>query len=130
METTVSDFYSEIRRINFPERLDKIDNQISAINIGIGNLQTAIQQIQGKIESSFETTNTNIRRGFQTTNELTETIGEKITSNLVSHINSKILEQNAVLKKGFKVNKIIGIVIAATILIAISLILILVTNQP
>jgi chromosome segregation ATPase len=51
LEKVISDYFSDIKKINFPERLDKIDNQISAINIGLGNIQTSIQQFQSKIDN-------------------------------------------------------------------------------
>lgn len=51
LETTISDYFTEIQKINFPERLDKIDNQISAINIGVGNLQTSIHSTQTKVDA-------------------------------------------------------------------------------
>lgn len=51
LEKSITDYFAELRKINFPERLDKIDNQISSINIGVGNLQTAIQISQTKIDS-------------------------------------------------------------------------------
>jgi hypothetical protein len=51
LEKSISDYFQEIKKINFPDRLDKIDNQISSINIGVGNLQTAIQNTQMKIDT-------------------------------------------------------------------------------
>ena len=51
LEKSITDYFAEIRKISFPERLDKIDNQISSINIGVGNLQTAIQTSQTKIDA-------------------------------------------------------------------------------
>jgi chromosome segregation ATPase len=51
LEKAFNDYFVELRKINFPERLDKIDNQISSINIGIGNLQSVIQNSQTKIEA-------------------------------------------------------------------------------
>lgn len=48
-EKSISDYFTGIKNINFPERLDKIDNQISSINIGVGNLQTAIQSTHSSI---------------------------------------------------------------------------------
>ncbi len=49
LEKAINDYFGELKKINFPERLDKIDNQISSINIGVGNLQTAIQNTQTKM---------------------------------------------------------------------------------
>jgi chromosome segregation ATPase len=51
LEKAINDYFGELKKINFPERLDKIDNQISSINIGVGNLQTAIQNTQTKIDT-------------------------------------------------------------------------------
>lgn len=112
LEKTISDYYSEIIKINFPERLDKIDNQISAINIGIANLQTAIQGTQRRIET-----------GFNTTSESIQKAREKIISDLTSHINFKISEQNVLLQKEIKKNRIIGILIGAILIVGTMLIL-------
>lgn len=117
LEHTISDYYSEIKKINFPERLDKIDNQISAINIGIANLQTAIQETQRRIET-----------GFNATSEIIQQAREKIISDLTSHINIKISEQNVLLQKEIKNNRIIGILIGAILIIVTVLILILCHN--
>lgn len=117
LEMTISDYYSEIKRINFPDRLDKIDNQISAINIGIANLQTAIQETQRRIET-----------GFKATSESIQQAREKIISDLASHINFKISEQNNLIQKEIKMNRIIGISIGAILIIGIVLILILCHN--
>lgn len=51
LEKAINNYFEELKKINFPERLDKIDNQISSINIGVGNLQTAIQNSQAKIDA-------------------------------------------------------------------------------
>lgn len=51
LEKSINDYFLELRKIKFPERLDKIDNQISSINIGVGNLQTVIQISQTKIDA-------------------------------------------------------------------------------
>lgn len=46
LEKSIMDYFEEIKKIDFPNRLDKIDNQISSINIAIGNLQTSIIRLQ------------------------------------------------------------------------------------
>jgi chromosome segregation ATPase len=117
LEKTISDYYTEIKKINFPERLDKIDNQISAINIGIANLQTAVQETQRRIET-----------GFKTTSESIQQSREKLFSDLTSHINFKISEQNVLLQKEIKKNRIIEISIGAILIIGIVIILILCHN--
>lgn len=70
LERSISDYYAEIKKINFPERLDKIDNQISSINIGIGNLQSAIQISQTKIDLVYSALN-----------EVKQSIEKKLTDN-------------------------------------------------
>jgi len=50
LEKVINDYIVVLQKINFPDRLDKIDNQISSINIGVENLQTAIQNTQFKID--------------------------------------------------------------------------------
>jgi len=91
LEKTISDYYSEIRRINFPERLDKIDNQISSINIGVGNLQTAIQNTQTKVDVVQSSVNS-----------LSQSIDKKFYD-----LENVALSENAILKKKIKTNRII-----------------------
>jgi len=120
----VNDYIVELRNINFPERLDKIDNQISSINIGVGNLQTSIQRSQEKIEKGFDETNQNLRAGFSSTNDNIKHSQEKVISDLASHTNAKateiikhLTEQNQLMKKEVKTNRIIQIVGLTIILI-------------
>ena len=87
-----TDYFAELRKINFPERLDKIDNQISSINIGVGNLQTSIQRSQEKIEKGFEDTNQNLGSGFSTVNDSIKYSQEKVTSDLASQTNARTAE--------------------------------------
>jgi hypothetical protein len=117
LEKGINDYILELRKINFPDRLDKIDNQISSINIGLGNLQTIIQRSQEKIEKGFEVTNQNITSGFSSTNDSIKYSQEKVTSDLATHTNSKtaeiikhLIEHNQLLKKEVKTNRIIQIV--------------------
>lgn len=124
LEKSITDYFAELRKINFPERLDKIDNQISSINIGVGNLQTSIQRSQEKNEKGFEDTNKNLRSGFSSTIDSIKHSQEKVTSDLASHTNTKtaeiikhLTEQNQLLKKEVKTNRIIQIVGLTIILI-------------
>lgn len=117
LEKSITDYFAELRKINFPERLDKIDNQISSINIGIGNLQTSIQRTQEKIEKGFDETNHNLSSGFSSTKDYIKHSQEKVTSDFASHTNEKtaeiikqLSEQNQLLKKEVKTNRIIQIV--------------------
>jgi chromosome segregation ATPase len=109
LEKTISDYYSEIKNINFPERLDKIDNQISAINIGVGNLQTAIQNTLTKLDAVQSSVNS-----------LSQTIDRKF-----SDLENKIVAENVFLKKEIKTNRIITILVGGILIIGIVLILIL-----
>jgi chromosome segregation ATPase len=106
LEKSISDYLSEIKRINFPERLDKIDNQISAINIGVGNLQSAIQSTQTKIDAVQSSVGI---------------LSQKIDSKFYD-LEIKIAADNAFLKKEIKANKIIVIALIA-ISIVVTLIL-------
>lgn len=124
LEKSITDYFAELRKINFPERLDKIDNQISSINIGVGNLQTSIQRSQEKIEKGFEDTSQNLRSGFSSMNDSIKHSQEKVTSDLASHTNAKtaeiikhLTEQNQFLKKEVKTNRIIQIVGLTIILV-------------
>jgi archaellum component FlaC len=131
LEKAINGYIVELRKINFPDRLDKIDNQISSINIGVGNLQTTIQRSQEKIEKGFEETNQNLRSGFSSTNDSIKHSQEKVTSDLASHTNAKtteiikhLTEQNQLLKKEVKTNRFITISIGVILIIGISLIII------
>jgi CHASE3 domain sensor protein len=132
LEKAINDYIVELRKINFPERLDKIDNQISSINIGVGNLHTFIQRSQEKIEKGFDETTQNLRSGFTSTNDNIKNSQEKVTSELASHTNAKageiikhLTEQNQLLKKEVKANRIIAISVGVILVIGIVLILIL-----
>lgn len=126
LEKSISDYFTELRKINFTERLDKIDNQISSINIGVGNLQTSIQRSQEKIEKGFEETNKNLSTGFSSTNANIKHSHEKVTTDLALHTNAKtaeiikrLAEENQLLKKEVKTNRIIQIAGLALILIVL-----------
>lgn len=49
----IESYYEKIGSINFPERLDKLDNTISGINIGIQNLQAGMRDLDKKVTSSI-----------------------------------------------------------------------------
>lgn len=107
LENTIRNYFEEINKINFPERLDKVDNQISAINIGIGNLQTVIQNTQTKIDS------------VQTyVNSLGLTIEKKI-----SDLENKLITGNLLLIKETKTNRIITIFVGAILIVGLLLLL-------
>ncbi len=107
LEKAISDYYSEIKRINFPERLGKIDNQISSINIGVGNLQTAIQNTQTKVDVVQSSVNS-----------LSQSIDKKF-----SDLENRILTENAILKKETRITRIIqSIGFGLTLIILIYLI--------
>ena len=105
IEKAIANYFSEIKKINFPERLDKIDNQISSINIGVGNIQTSIQRSLEKIEKGFDEASSHVEA---------KTV----------EIMKKITEYNKLLKTEIKTNRVIQlagltIIIAALIYIAI-----------
>jgi|GEM_PF-5355924 len=116
LETAIGNYFTEIRSVNFPERLDKIDNQISAINIGIGNLQTGQQQSQDKAERYFD----------QTVKELNQA-KDNLKTDLVAHITlnineliSQLQQQNTLLKKELNINRIIsGIGVLAVFILGV-----------
>ena len=107
LEKSITDYFAELRKINFPERLDKIDNQISSINIGVGNLQTAIQSTQTKVD------------GVQLlVNSLSQAIDKKF-----SDLENRIVTENAILKKDLKTSRIIQVIgFGLTLIILIYLI--------
>lgn len=47
-------YFEWIKSINFPDRLDKIDNSINAINIGIQNIQTRLSDVERQLISKVE----------------------------------------------------------------------------
>lgn len=112
LEKTISDYYSEIKKINFPERLDKIDNQISSINIGVGNLQTAIQNTQTKLDAVQSSVNS-----------INQTIDRKFTD-----LENRIISESILLKKEIKTNRIIAISVGGILIIGLVIILILCHN--
>jgi chromosome segregation ATPase len=117
----------QLIKINFPERLDKIDNQISSINIGIQNLQGDVRRLQDKIEFGFSETKQIVTRGFSKTNDnITESIavisdeieksGETVVVSINNQIDKKISgliehieSENQLLRKELKTNRIIQI---------------------
>lgn len=115
LEKAINDYIVELRKINFPERLDKIDNQISSINIGVGNLQTSIQRSQEKIEKGFDETNQNLRNGFSSVNDNIKHSQEKVMAEIIKHL----IEDNDLLKKEVKTNRIVQIVGLTIILIIV-----------
>lgn len=52
--TSNTEFVNLINGINFPSRLDKIDNTVSGINIGIQNTQTKVETIDRELKDKIE----------------------------------------------------------------------------
>ncbi len=105
LQNEISEYFNELKKIKFPERLDKIDNQISAINIGVGNLQTANQNLQAKvdtIQSSVISIGASMEKRF-------------------SDFENKLIEENLKLKEQIKTNTIILISVGVMLLIGIIL---------
>lgn len=74
----------KIEAINFPERLDKIDNNISAINLGIQNLQNGMGDFKRDVDGGFRETRNNLKdlskdleAGFSATREHLEILQMK-----------------------------------------------------
>lgn len=127
LEKNISKYFEDIKKINFPERLDKIDNQISSINIGIQNLQGDVRRLQDKIELGFSETKQIVNHGFSKTNEnIAESItvisdeieksGETVVISINNQIDKKISgliehieSENQLLRKELKTNRIIQI---------------------
>jgi chromosome segregation ATPase len=91
VQSEVSALANKIDKVDFPSRLDKIDNQISAINIGIGNTQSALQSGQEKTEkllSSFSEELHQIEQRIAKKqsvelNRIDEKIGKSILTNTI-----------------------------------------------
>lgn len=47
---------SKINSIDFPQRLDKIDANVSAINLGIQNIQTRLENVERNLKDEIKTT--------------------------------------------------------------------------
>lgn len=60
---------STIQSVNFPNRLDKLDNTVSAINIGIQNLQTAQSTSEKNILEELKENKKVIESEFQASKE-------------------------------------------------------------
>jgi hypothetical protein len=52
--TSNSDFINVIGRIDFPARLDKIDNSVAGMNIGIQNTQTTVATLDRELKDKME----------------------------------------------------------------------------
>lgn len=110
LEKSISNYFEEIKKIDFPKRLDKIDNQISSINIGIQNLQGDVKRVQDKVEAGFKVIEQQLTGGFSS---VTSNIDAKVSEavNLLEH-------ENELLRKEIKTNRIIQIV-AAVVVVAL-----------
>ena len=105
LQNDISNYFAELKKIKFPERLDKIDNQITAINIGIGNLQTANQNLQTKVDvvqSSVISIGASLEKRF-------------------SDFEIKLITENIQIKEQVKTNTIILISVGVMLLIGIIL---------
>ena len=128
LHKNISEYFEIIKKINFPERLDKIDNQISSINIGIQNLQSDVKRLQDKTEAGFSETKQIVTHGFSETKKVVtdgitvirdeiEKSGETVIVSITNHIDKKISglidhlkNENQLLRKEIKTNRVIQIV--------------------
>ncbi len=55
------DLVGEIRKIDFPSRLDKIDNTVSAINLGLQNVQSRLSDNERNIKETLINTEKNLQ---------------------------------------------------------------------
>lgn len=125
LQKTLSEIFGAVNAINLI---------LTAITQTLNSIVQSLGTIQRLINSGFEETNSNINQGFITTNKNINEAGEKTISDLVSHINFKskeidvhlesqdekikfLAEQNHILKKGIKTNRIIQIIGVVLILI-------------
>lgn len=86
----------EINNVNFPDRLDKIDNQISSINIGIGNLQSLVQTVNSKQEAL-----------------------DKSLNKFYAELTNRFRDDCKVIRSQIKTNRIIAITIGVMVFIEI-----------
>lgn len=61
LNNQIESFHNRVEKINFPERLDKVDATVSGINIGLQNLQTVLlgiststQELRKELIASIE----------------------------------------------------------------------------
>lgn len=62
IQKEVSSLAQKIDQVDFPNRLDKIDNQISSIGIGVGNTQSALHSSQEKTEKRLSVLNEELQQ--------------------------------------------------------------------
>lgn len=127
LEKSVSKYFEKINEINFPERLDKIDNQISSINIGIQNLQGDVKRVLDKLEIGFKETSDLMSAGKTAIIEEIQKAKYDILGNVAKKIDEKnealitfLSEENSMLKKEIKLNRIIYLVASAVILMILT----------
>ena len=99
--------FAEIQAVDFPKRLEKIDNSITAISVGTQNLLTASQSIDAKIE------------------KFGKLVDEKLDG-VNKSINAKIEESSVLISRGGNLRKklliaiiVIQIIIVGSIFFAI-----------
>ena len=79
----IADYAEYVEGVDFPGRLDKIDNQISSINIGIGNTQTAIEKNADQQMNEFKALAKVIEENQKTAQEQQEKLKKEISTNRI-----------------------------------------------
>jgi len=111
---------TEIKGVNFPQRLDKLDSTVSGINIGLQNLQSKVIQFDEK----FSDVNKEIEKSTEKITKETENTG-KLVLGEIQKVDDKTENLNNSLTTGFKqnTNLLYGIGIIQLIVIIIMVVL-------
>ena len=94
--TLYSEFVSKVETltktiegVNFPNRLDKLDNTVSAINLGVQNLQSVVSTSQKNILEKLKENNEGLKEEFEVSKK--EIKSSKITLLVVGVISIVLL---------------------------------------
>jgi len=111
---------TEIKGVNFPQRLDKLDSTVSGINIGLQNLQSKVIQFDEK----FSDVNKEIEKSTEKITKETENAG-KLVLGEIQKVDDKTENLNNNLTAGFKqnTNLLYGIGIIQLIVIIVMIVL-------
>jgi hypothetical protein len=114
----------KIELVNFPNRLDKLDNTVSAINIGIQNNQGKLDELDKTVRKTLEESNSKLEQNKSEIKDRIrdlESFTEKRIDQLKNDIQSEIQSQFEDQSK--KMNLLTGLTIGCLILVFTSIVL-------
>jgi chromosome segregation ATPase len=83
LNNQIESFHNRIEKINFPERLDKVDATVSGINIGLQNLQTVLLGISNSTQELRKELITSIGKRFDSLDNQVEVNRKENASKLL-----------------------------------------------